>query len=145
MRDLCGGTSACTAAPGERYAPLASRLFKAGKTVEAVQKKWNFAKIVEKPPKWSEFFVFSFADLAEMNGTLRAVLAVFPTSFCMFIPGSYVKAAFEIMAKVYKNLSKRNASQGHEKRFESTYQFIVSLQRTLMRLLKVPIPLFVHL
>jgi hypothetical protein len=150
MHDLCDGPAVPPAAPGERYSPLASILFKAGKTTDAVQKKWQFARVIEQAPKWSEFFIFSYADLAEMNAPLRGVLGAFPAAFCMFVPGAYMKEAFQILAKLYR-LSGRMGGKGatlsltQQTPFETTYQFIVSIQRMLMRLLKVPIPLFVHL
>jgi hypothetical protein len=151
MHDLCDGPPISGAGSGERYSPLATILFKSG-TTEAVQKRWQFARIIEHAPQWSEFFIFSFADLAEMSPVIRRVFSEFPSAFCMFIPGAYMKEAFRIIGKVYQmspppTRHRKSATllPPREVLFESMYQFIVSLQRMLMRILKIPVPLFVHL
>ncbi|EAY14259.1 hypothetical protein TVAG_487020 [Trichomonas vaginalis G3] len=98
----------------------------------------------------SPLFVFSYADLSEWSPVVDELVNASPSSSFMFIPAPYIVHAFNIMNDVFKRHQKRicfveknnnNNLQlsDHTKLVRNTFQFVSTLQRTLISKLKVPI------
>jgi hypothetical protein len=114
-------------------------LFKSGKTTDRYQAEWPFAHICDVISSAPDLVILTYADLAEVSDSIRQMFARFPDTFFMFIPGRYVRQAFHLMAKVF-----RKYGAGSGRSFRGPFQFVMSLQWTLQRILQVPIPVHGH-
>lgn len=98
----------------------------------------------------SPLFIFSYADLAEWSPIVDELINTSPSSSFMFIPAAYIAPAFQLMDAIFRRHQKRlmyveknNNGQlsDHAKLVKNTFQFVSTLQKTLMEKLKIPIPI----
>jgi hypothetical protein len=134
-----GGDQSCSRSRSDRTDHLTSELFKSGKITDRYQAEWPFAHICNVMSDTPDLVVLTYADLAEVSESVRQMFARFPDAFFMFVPGWYVKQAFHVMSKVF-----RKYRVGRSQPFTGPFQFVMSLQWTLQRILRVPIPVHGH-
>ncbi|OHT07307.1 hypothetical protein TRFO_24566 [Tritrichomonas foetus] len=146
----------------ERSTSFPTPLFSSTKELDP--KKYAFCDFVDVEPTEfpktqnasSSLFVFSFSDLCEMPTLVRRVMSEYPFSFFMFIPVTVMKEAFREMRHIFERQNKRVSYLNNDGNKESNDEpnrvvcdnpmiFVLDLQITLQKTLKVPIPLITYL
>lgn len=115
-------------------------------------KKYEFCDFVEVSPSSlpkylsasSALFIFTYADLCEMNNLVSTLTHQYPFASFMFIPEPSMRDAFHELRSIFERHVRRQTSGKSHQVLDDPLTFASTLKLTLERSLKVPIPLVTH-
>ena len=143
----------------ERSFPFPFALFDPMRDTEKYTQQFPFCDILPIKPgvipdlfkSDSPMYVLSYADLAEWPTLIDKLVDELPTATFLFIPASHITQAFKELGFIFERHAKRQAYlqknpsapdfHQQEKLIKNSYQLLATIQKTLMKKLKVPIPI----
>jgi hypothetical protein len=144
----------------DRFMLLPFPLFEGGKSMAKYSREFQFCDFVKvRGREWNRgddcrghIFVLTYLDLVEWPPFVDE-LAKGPLSCFLFVPGSHVGLAFAEMKAIYRRHKKRllwleqavnvgdSQIKAHKGVLRNPFQFVATMQTTLMKRLNVPVVL----
>ena len=134
----------------ERYFPFPFPLFEKNKEIDKYIKDYPFCIFRNEDDKSfpDEILIMTFSDYFEWPPFLDKIIHNGFYSCILFVPGFIIKDCFDELNLIFERHQRRklflnlNKIENQKKILEDPFQFIGTIQLTLMKKLKVPIILF---